>query len=257
MLLFGKQPAALSCSTDIHWLEELNSSGHLITSLRSCIVPEAQGIRAVNTPVHMYAATASRLPHTPTWPLINRLDYQQDGGVGFVLICAQKMLTDTPPPSLKNGLKGSFYLKNLPEVSWECCSNPVKGDISLWKSSTSSLPPSLPPRLSRLFVALGNAVHCVAGLRLIVCQFELWHIRGPNPSPPPQLNRGAHLKPRQWAPSAAPNHSLQSHQVFHRNATFLLVIASRVRGLQCRKHRHPHPPHPTHPCTHAHTWLGC
>lgn len=31
--------------------------------------------------------------------------------MGFVLICAQKMLT---PPSQKNGLKRSFYLKDLP-----------------------------------------------------------------------------------------------------------------------------------------------
>lgn len=186
MLLFGKQPAALSCSTDIHWLEELNSSGHLITLLRSCIVPEAQGIRAVNTPVHMYAATASRLPHTPTWPLINRLDYQQDGGVGFVLICAQKMLTDTPlPPLPKKWFKrGAFTWKICLMSAGSTALTQLKETLASEKTAPPLSLSCLPPRLSRLFVALGNAVHCVAGLRLIVCQFELWHIRGPNPSPP-------------------------------------------------------------------------
>lgn len=54
--------------------------------------------------------------------------------MGFVLIRAQETLT-APSPQ-KNGLKGSFYLTNLPDVSWECCSNPVKPEPS--KNSTSS-----------------------------------------------------------------------------------------------------------------------
>lgn len=53
----------------------------------------------------MYAAIASPLPHTPTRPLINTLDYQQGGGVGFVLICAQKTLTAPLP---KKWFKGEI-----------------------------------------------------------------------------------------------------------------------------------------------------
>lgn len=76
-------------------MEELNSSGLLIATLRSCIVPQAQRMSAANTPVHMHTATGSQAavaPHRPTQPLINRLDYQQGGRVGFVLICPQKSL---------------------------------------------------------------------------------------------------------------------------------------------------------------------
>lgn len=95
-LLFRKRPPALSSSTGGHWLEELNSSSLLITSLRGCIVPRARRISATNTPVHMHTATgsqASAAPHRPTQPLINRTDYQQGGTVGFVLICLQKSLS--------------------------------------------------------------------------------------------------------------------------------------------------------------------
>lgn len=91
-LLFRKRPAALSSSTGGHWLEELNSSGLLITMLRICIVPEAQRMSAANTPVHMHTAPgfwAAAASRRPTQPLINRLDYQQGGRVGFVVICPQ------------------------------------------------------------------------------------------------------------------------------------------------------------------------
>lgn len=41
-------------------MEELNSLGLLITSLRDGIVPQAKRINAGNTPVHMHTATGSQ-----------------------------------------------------------------------------------------------------------------------------------------------------------------------------------------------------
>lgn len=60
---------------------------------------------------------------------------------------------------------------------------------------------SLPSWLSYLFILFRNAVHCVTGLRLIACQFQLWHIREANPPLSPLFsNRRETLKSWQCAP---------------------------------------------------------
>lgn len=118
--------------------------------------------------------------------------------------------------------------------------------ISLLKTAPPLPSSRLPPRLSRPLVPLSIAACCVAGLWLIVCQFELWHITGSNPSSPTAHRRT--FKAPTVAPSAALHHSLQSDRAFHGNVTFLLVLASRVRLLHCTD---PPPPHTTT------TWLGC
>lgn len=98
-LLFRKWPPALSSSTGGHWLEGLNSLGLLITSLRGCIVPQAQRISAANTPVHIHTCTGSQAPaapHRPTQPLINRPDYQTGRQTGLCSHLPEEKLVPVP-----------------------------------------------------------------------------------------------------------------------------------------------------------------
>lgn len=134
-------------------------------------------------------------------------------------------------------------------------------------ASEKTAPPlslsSLPPRLSRLFVALGNAVHCVAGLRLIVCQFELWHIRGPNPSPPPTEQRRTFKAPAVGSFCCSQSFltvgsSVSQERHISIGNSFPCKSASMQKKK--KKNRHPHPPHHhTHTCTHLvrRLYLGC
>ena len=90
---------------------------------------------------------------------------------------------------------GSGASTPIPRIM--CCFDPVvrktfrasvqpsKNGTSLTLCSALCLSPSIclsvSSWLSYLLILFRNAVHCVTGLWLIACQFQLWHIRAPSP----------------------------------------------------------------------------
>lgn len=117
--------------------------------------------------------------------------------------------------------------------------------ISLLKQAPPLPSSRLPPRLSRPLVPLSIAACCVAGLRVIVCQFELWHITGSNPSSP-TAHRRTFKAPTVGSFCCSPSLPTVGSSVSRERHLFSgISFPCKTASL----HRHP-PPTTT-------TWLGC